>query len=272
MPNVLTQAQIDFFKTEGYLTGLPAMSSSEAQRHRQALEAFEQRTGTPASALEQKAHLYFGWTWALCRSQPLLGIIQDLLGPNVLIFASRFWTKEPEDRKFVSWHQDMAYFELDPQEMITAWIGITDATQENGAMKFIPRSHASLRQHTETSDKNNLLSRGQSVTDVNEADAIDATLKAGEFSVHHGNLLHHSPANRSNDRRIGFSLMMFPTHLKSTAERRPATLLCGEERYNYWDHDPLPTRDEDPVIWELMRKVDQRYRGTQITQAAQARA
>jgi len=271
MSHRLTQDQIDFFEREGYLTPVRAIAPEQAAVLREKLESFERETGLNAGQdLQLKAHAYFQWAYQLAKSPAIVEVAQSLLGPDVFCFASRFWIKEPRDQKHVSWHQDMAYFGMDPQAMITFWIALTPATRANGAMRFIPGTHRALRTHAETYDPNNLLTRGQSVRDVDESQALTAELQAGEFSIHHGNLLHNSPVNDTDDRRIGLALMLFPTHVKSTLGRRSVSLLCGEDRYGHWDHDPAPTRDRDPVIWELMQQDFNAYTKTRIVQVAEA--
>lgn len=267
----LTQEQVEFFEREGYLTPLRAMSAEQAAQMRAQLEDFERETGLNAGQdLQLKAHAYFQWSYQLAKSPAIVEVAQSLLGPDVFCFASRFWVKEPRDQKHVSWHQDMAYFGLDPQDMITFWIALTPATTDNGAMRFIPGSHRALHTHVETRDPNNLLTRGQTIPNVDESRALTAELQPGEFSIHHGNLLHNSPVNNTDDRRIGLALMLLPTHVKSTLGRRSLSLLCGVDRHGHWDHDPEPTCDRDPVIWELMHKNFNAYRESRIVQVAEA--
>jgi hypothetical protein len=64
--------------------------------------------------------------------------------------------------------------------------------------------------------------------------------------------------------------MIFPAHARSTTGRRSVTLLNGSDRYGHWDHDPMPTRDRDPVIWELMHELDRHYRRKDTKQEAEA--
>ena len=273
MPHVLSDAQVQFFREQGYLTRLPVISGAEAGACRQRLEAYEAETGkTATDTLHIKGHLYFTWLWQLSQHPNLTGAIADLVGEDLFVLASRFWIKQPGDRKFVSWHQDLAYFGLDPQIMVTAWLALTAVTRENGCQRFIPRSHLSLKKHEETYDPDNLLSRGQKVAAVDESAAVDVLLQPGEMSIHHGNLLHSSEPNVSDSRRIGFALMMFPTHVRSSLGRRPATLIRGVDRYGYWDHDPLPRYDRDPVIWQLMADADRAYRDKAIRQEAEISA
>jgi non-heme Fe2+,alpha-ketoglutarate-dependent halogenase len=167
----------------------------------------------------------------------------------------------------ISWHQDHAYFGLKPPTIITAWLALNEVTRHNGCMRVVPGSHQSgTQKHVETYDKDNLLSRGQALTDVDDSKAVDIVLKPGEFSLHHGHLFHSSEPNVSDDRRIGFAMMFIPAHVESTIGRRGATLINGEDRYGHWDHDPRPTRDRDPVIWDLMHQADRHYRDRAHTQ------
>jgi len=272
MPKRLSQDQVNHFRDKGYLSPLTAMSPERAGECRAALEAFERETGMSACQdLQLKAHCYFRWSYELSRSPEITEVAQDLLGEDVLVFASRFWIKEPRDNKMVSWHQDMAYFGIDPQMMITFWIGLTAATPENGVMNMIPGTHHKLHEHVETFDANNLLTRGQSVPNVDERDAVQTTLLPGQFSIHHGNLLHNSPSNVSDDRRIGMTLMLMPAHVRSTIGRRSATLLCGTDKYGYWDLDPEPVGDRDPAYLKIMRDSYKGYVERDIAQAASQR-
>jgi ectoine hydroxylase-related dioxygenase (phytanoyl-CoA dioxygenase family) len=183
--------------------------------------------------------------------------------------ASRFWIKDPQDRKFVSWHQDHAYFGLKPPTIITAWLALNEVTRHNGCMRVIPGSHrGGTHKHVETFDKDNLLSRGQAIADVDESTAVDIVLRPGEMSLHHGHVFHSSEPNVSDDRRIGFAMMFIPAHAESTIGRRSATLVSGVDRYGHWDHDPEPTCDRDPVIWNLMHQADSHYRDRQHKQEA----
>ncbi|MBV9630852.1 MAG: phytanoyl-CoA dioxygenase family protein [Xanthobacteraceae bacterium] len=272
MPKVLSDEQVRAFADNGFVSPVVAISLEEAADCRRQLEGYEAETGRSAvETIHIKGHLYFDWAWRLARHPRLIGAISDLVGPDLFIMASRFWIKDPQDRKFVSWHQDHAYFGLKPPTIITAWLALNEVTRHNGCMRAIPGSHRSgTHKHVETHDKDNLLSRGQALVDVDESTAVDLVLKPGEFSIHHGHLFHSSEPNTSDDRRIGFAMMFIPTHVESTIGRRAATLVSGEDRYGYWDHDPLPTRDRDPVIWELMHAADRHYRDNTHRQDAEA--
>jgi len=262
MPRVLTDAQVQQFHDTGILSPVRAVPEAEATDCRHKLEAFERETCMAAvDAIHIKGHLYFDWAWKLARNPRLVGAIADLVGEDLFIMASRFWIKEPQDRKYVSWHQDHAYFGLKPPTIITAWLALNEVTPHNGCMRVIPGSHKRGNiEHRETHNQDNLLSRGQEVEGVDDTGAFDCVLKPGEFSIHHGHVLHSSEPNVSDDRRIGFAMMFIPTSVESVIGRRSATLVSGQDRFGYWDHDPLPSGDRDPAIWDLMHKANSHYR------------
>jgi non-haem Fe2+, alpha-ketoglutarate-dependent halogenase len=86
------------------------------------------------------------------------------------------------------------------------------------------------------------------------------TLRPGEMSLHHVRLVHGSPPNPSNDRRIGFAIRYIPT---SVAQ------LAGEDRHHHFTLEPRPTRDLEPEFVALHRTVTERnarilYRGTDV--------
>ena len=84
-------------------------------------------------------------------NQIILDVVEDLIGPNILAFASRFWIKKARDDAYVSWHQDSAYFGLEPHQLVTVWLAITEASEEMGCMKIIPESHLGpSKAHEET--------------------------------------------------------------------------------------------------------------------------
>ena len=139
-----------------------AIAETAAADCRRRLESYESETGAPAfETLHIKPHLYFSWSWELTRSAALTGALRDLIGPDVLVLASRFWINEPGDGAFVTWHQDTAYFGLEPPEMITLWIALTEAGPDNGGMRFLPGSHRGhVRRHGGAARPRTPVSRG----------------------------------------------------------------------------------------------------------------
>lgn len=233
MPKVLSEEQVRAFADNGFVSPVVALSPEEAGDCRAQLEAYEAEIERSAvETIHIKGHLYFDWAWRLARHPRLIGAISDLVGPDLFIMASRFWIKDPQDRKFVSWHQDHAYFGLKPPTIITAWLALNEVTCHNGCMRAIPGSHrGGTHKHVETHDKDNLLSRGQALVDVDESTAVDLVLKPGEFSIHHGHLFHSSEPNTSDDRRrLCHDVHPDPRGIDHRPARRDACLGRGSLR------------------------------------------
>ena len=132
--------------------------------------------------------------------------------------------------------------------MLTAWVAFTEATVGNGAMRMVPGSHAEQLEHRDTFAPNNLLSRGQEIAvNVDDARGVDILLRPGEMSLHHVRMVHGSPANRSDDRRIGFAIRYIPTHLKQlTGEDDYAMLVRGVDEYHHFLPEHPPAYDLAP--------------------------
>ena len=272
MPKILTQQQIDTFWQDGCVFPIRVMSEEQAAEIRARLEEFEKKTGGPLKGdLRHKSHLLFSWLGDLVRQEKIVDAIEDLYGPNLLCWTTNFFIKEANNPAFVSWHQDSTYWGLDRPDVVTAWIAFTPSNAANGAMGFIPGTHKKDQiPHRDTFAKNNLLTRGQEVAvDVDPKEAVTIELRPGEMSLHHVRLVHGSPPNPSNDRRIGFAIRYIPTSVSQVAGEDSATLVRGVDTFHHFGEEPRPARDMDPAFVELHRKITERnaqilYRGTQV--------
>ena len=200
--------------------------------------------------LRAKTHLLFPWLDELVRHPAVLAAVEDLIGPDLLVYHLTMWTKEPGDDAFVSWHQDGTYFGLDPADQhVTAWVALTDSLPETGCVMALPGSHR-LGQlpHTTHRAPANLLSNGQHAEmNIDAARAVPLAVRAGEFSLHHTHLLHSSAPNRGHDRRIGVGISYIPTRVRHLGTRRlTASLVRGQDHHGHFDSEPRPRSDFDP--------------------------
>ena len=272
MPKILTETQIERFRRDGCVFPVRVMSEAEALAIRSKLEDYERRSGGPlAGDLRHKTHLLFSWLADLVRNSRIVDAIEDLYGPNLLCWTTNFFIKEANNPAFVSWHQDSTYWGLSTPDVVTAWVALTPSNHANGAMTFIPGTHKSDQlEHRDTFAKNNLLTRGQEVAvDVDESKAVTIELRPGEISLHHVRLVHGSPANPSNDRRIGFAIRYIPTSVSQVAGEDSATLVRGVDTFHHFDPEPRPSSDMQPDFVALHRRITERnaqilYRGTQV--------
>jgi len=273
MPKLLSRAEIDRFHEDGFLAPIRVMPEAEALDYRRRLERFEASAGGPlAGDLRHKPHLLFTGLADLVRHPRILDTVEDLYGPDLLCWSSSFFIKEQESPAFVSWHQDSTYWGLSRPDVVTAWVAFTPANESNGAMQVIPGSHHRDQiPHRDTFAKHNLLTRGQEVAvDVDERQAVRLDLRPGEMSLHHVRLVHGSPPNTSDDRRIGFAIRYIPTSVSQVAgDEDSATLVRGEDRYGHFAPEPRPRADLEPGMLALHRQITERnarilYRGTGV--------
>ena len=272
MPKILSQAQIDQFWRDGCVFPVRVMPEADALAFRRQLEAFEAKSGGPLQGdLRHKSHLLFSNLADLVRNSRIVDAIEDLYGPDLLCWTTNFFIKEADNPAFVSWHQDSTYWGLNRPDVVTAWVAFTPSNGTNGAMQFIPGTHLGEQiPHRDTFAKNNLLTRGQEVAvEVDETKAVQIVLAPGEISLHHVRLVHGSPANPSNDRRIGFAIRYIPTSVAQIAGEDSATLVRGTDTFHHFELEPRPTRDMDPEFVALHKTITQRnaqilYRGTEV--------
>ena len=140
------------------------------------------------------------WFAALASYQPLVSVIQSLLGEDLLLFRSTLMLKPAHHGSAHAFHQDSAYWPMDPPSLVTISIALEDATPENGCIRVIPGSHKGDLQawgHIAQDQHANLTERN----DVNFSGRIDVPLTAGSAVLFHSKLVHGSGANTTDTSR-----------------------------------------------------------------------
>ena len=96
--------------------------------------------------------------------------MEDLLGPDLYCIATSFIDKPAGGEGHVAWHQDATYWGLSGNDVVTAWVALSDAPVESGAMKFWPGSHKQpILEHHDSFSAENLLSRGQEIAVISSS-------------------------------------------------------------------------------------------------------
>jgi non-haem Fe2+, alpha-ketoglutarate-dependent halogenase len=240
----LTREQIAAYREQGYLAPLPALTAPAAAYYCVRLEAFiaarDDRAAT-LKCLRTKAHLHCPLLQDLVRTPAILDQAADILGVDLLCRSVSVFLKEPGAPTYTAWHQDAAYWLLDPPDVLTAWVGLTDSTIENGALEVLPGSHRQpLLPHGPSGDADNVLSRNQAITThIDPMRTRPLLLRPGEMSLHHMGTAHGSGPNRSRARRIGVAIRYVAAHVRNTGARRDsATLVRGQDSYRNFDPEP----------------------------------
>ena len=238
MTRRLSQAQLRSYREDGWASPVDVLSAAEVARSRAGLEAFEAQSGRPLGYPEKSAaYLLFDWADALAFHPAILDAVEDLIGPDILAYHSTIFIKEARTPAFVHWHQDGAYFFLDPAEQVTAWIALSDASLRAGCMRVIPGSNRfDWFEHADDPSPDNLIPRGQGVLHRYGADdGVPMPLAAGQMSLHHTRTLHASGPNGNDDRRIGVNISFIPAHVRPLGMPRPGALLVrGRDRFGHF--------------------------------------
>ncbi len=276
MTKLLTEDQIRHYRGDGFIAPLRVLTPATAADFRRRFEAYERaHDGWYELSKGQKLYLLQTWAAELASHNKILDAVEDVLGPDILVWGLSLFIKDAHSSGYVSWHQDSTYWGLDKPDVVTAWVALSSATHESGCMKMIPGSHK-LEQlpHVDTLAKENLLTRGQEIAvEVDESQAAHLVLAPGEISLHNIRTVHASEPNRSNERRIGVAIRYIAPHVQQlNADHDSAWLVRGEDRYGHFVHETPPQADMDPAaLAEHARIMKLRqgvlYKGVQGTPA-----
>ena len=247
MGKVLSQHQIESYHKKGFISPIDVMSEDEANAYAEKLKAAEAKYPKDLTGVNRNnGHLCFKFLDDLAYHPKVLDAVEDLLGSNFSLWGSVLFIKEPNSSHFVSWHQDATYMGITPHNFVTPWIALTHSTRYTGCMSMIPGSHhKDIQPHQDTYGADNILTRGQEVTNVDANLAVDLILKPGQMSLHHAMIIHGSQPNQSQDqRRIGFALQSFmPAGAKQTIGHNdwsPVRGHCAQKGHSYL---PRPQQD-----------------------------
>ncbi len=178
----------------------------------------------------------------------LLDIAARFVGPDIALFASHYISKPPFSGRPVLWHQDGAFWPLEPMSVVTLWLAVDESTPENGCLRVIPGSQAGeLHDLRPRADVDNVLG-SEVAAEVDESRAVDLVMAPGDVEVHHPRILHASSANTSPRRRCGLTIRYIPTSTRIVTPEQPypsALLLRGEPGVNSYQPRPVfvPGRD-----------------------------
>jgi hypothetical protein len=240
------------FQRDGFVFPIRAFSPAEAQGYMDSIERYEAESGEKAAnTLRGKAHLKLMSLYELVHHPKILDAAQSVIGPNLLCWNSSMFIKDPHDPAYVAWHQDAYDFETQPDKVVTAWVALLPSTEENGAMKVIPRSHKDrLAQHTKTPPGMPTMLRDnlELAVRVDESKAVCFELDQGEMSMHHMYIHHGSPPNISASRRCGFAIRYVAPEVCPEKGVYAATLVRGRDDIGRFAKDPAPVRDMDPAV------------------------
>lgn len=266
----LTPAQRAAFDTDGYVAPIDAFTADEAAENRRRLEALLAPVGgRPDVRLRNSPHLLLRWMADLVRDPRVLDAVEDVLGANLLILRTTLFVKPPRDDGYIAWHQDVAYWDLSGDRVVSAWIALTDSTTTNGCVRVVPGSHRGpLLAHRLGGDRANHLLRGQMAEVVIPPERVASVeLRAGQLSLHHGRILHGSIGNSSAELRAGLAVRCISPEVRQRGPRPGAMLVRGVDAFGHYRHQPVPRFDFDPIARAGHARSLRRYAAQVVWQA-----
>lgn len=288
MGALIDAAAVKQYREDGFYSPIRIFSTEQAASMRAAIEGVEAKRGPvfredrprPGDPFQGsyrfKSHLLFKWLADAVRDPRLLDAVEPLTGPDILCWTTHWFIKEPDSANYVSWHQDSNYWGVESDNFVSAWLALSPATEESGCIRLLPGSHRGPKlAHVDTWEKDNMLTRGQTIMDVDESKAVKLELQPGEVALFDYRLAHASHANSSSDRRIGIGIRyMPPTARQVLADWDCASLVRGSDPYGHFELEPEPACDFDPAAVALHQKADEEqrkiyYQGAKPGQAAE---
>jgi len=232
----LSPNQLKQYKDEGFVSPINVFSKEKAKEIRDEIELIEKKM---PEELEKSgrynAHLISPLLDGVTHNPKILDAVQSLIGEDILVCGTTLFIKNPNEKGFVSYHQDAKYIGLEPHNWVTAWVAITDSNEHNGCMRMWSGSHKdNLKQHDQNFNEGNLLTRGQTINDVPKENTTPLILSSGQMSLHHPTVVHGSDLNKSNDRRIGFVIQSYiGTNVKQVLGKNSVQLGRGMDNFNF---------------------------------------
>ena len=242
-PGHLTSADIALYNREGFVRPFDIFTPDEVVANRVYFDGLFAKLGREGAYSINCYQARARGIWDLCTDARILDHVEDLIGPNIICWASHFFAKMPFDNNVVPWHQDATFWQLSPTRTVTVWLAIDDADEENSAMEFIPRTHNLGHLEIRTRE-------GPTVLDTETVGAEDMgepcydSLRAGQISLHADMLVHGSKANKSDRRRCGLTIRYCPPEVEiidaSWAEGVEAIACRGVDPTGLWKQHSRP--------------------------------
>jgi non-heme Fe2+,alpha-ketoglutarate-dependent halogenase len=241
----LSAEKQEFYAENGYLYPIRVFSNTETAEFRRQFDDYTDQNKDLLGKMiprERRAvygltHLMLPWVYQMASHPRVLDAVEGAIGPNILVWGSDWFVKFAHDPAFISWHQDGAYWGLNPPKVATAWIALSPSTLENGCMQVVPGTQKMELPQRETYALDNALSRGQEIAlEVDESKAVALMLDAGEMSLHHIGIAHGSKANTSDHPRIGIAVRYIaPEVVQKGAERQIVQLVRGRDDFGNFE-------------------------------------
>jgi len=228
--------EISSFQQNGFLGPIRAFSGDEIDRLLAPLDGIlDEKEPT------HHRHLNVSQVYDLCTNPSIVERIASLLGPDIMLWSSNFFVKQPGARH-TPWHQDQnngGPAGLEPPLNISVWMALDYCLVENSCIKFIAGSHLTTVNHEPPSDGHYFGLADTSSFDLTSA--VNMELRKGEFVIFTDRVLHAAEPNTSDKRRAGIA-MRFTTPFVKILRPVKGVIVSGKDRFDFNDIVDPPER------------------------------
>ena len=192
----------------------------------------EKNPGTRPEQLHHNLLAHDPFMHRLAGDERLLDIVEQFIGPNIALFAAHYIAKRPYKGQAVGWHQDGSYWPLEPMEVTTLWLAGSDSKKENGCMRILTGTqNARLLKQREMiplDTEEFVLGSAIHPSQIDDSQAVDLELNAGDISMHNPQIIHGSNVNASDQWRVGLTLRYIPPSTWVKREEHESIMFRGD--------------------------------------------
>ena len=124
----LSSNQLKQYEDQGYISPIEVLSSSEALEAREEIELIEKKMPNKIDKSGRyNVHLISPKLDSIVHNSKILDAVESIIGKNILVCSTTLFIKNPNEKGFVSYHQDAKYIGLEPHNWVTAWVALTDS-------------------------------------------------------------------------------------------------------------------------------------------------
>lgn len=146
-------------------------------------------------------------------TQPgLLDLMEQLAGPDLILWSSVLFYKRAHEGPATPWHRDATAYPIEPMATTTAWIAVNDSRRDNGCVRFIPGSHRGREagRHDRTHRPGDYFAGSLDPDSFDASTAVDVELEAGQMVVFDVFTIHGGRPNQGTRPRGGYAVRFMP--------------------------------------------------------------
>jgi len=236
----LSEEQVEFYFENGYVSGVRILSDKQVEALRSELACllnpnqpgrelfYEYNSNEAADPNTVLFHALGAWRLSPAFHDLLWNPAFVVPASQLLVSPVRFWHdqifyKPAHHGGIVAWHQDYSYWtRTQPMAHLSCWIGLDDATTENGCVNYVPRSHRwNLLPITGLANDMEAVKTVLTSEQKRQFKPVAIELQAGYASFHHPLMSHGSFENKTEYPRRAAVLNVFADGVRSASDKPP---------------------------------------------------